>query len=170
MSTLGYLVTLLVGIILSVLLFNPLSALVYVLVWFDILVLARIPLAESIGFELLTLSAIIGGVALGPAGGFLFSLIGIPILAALINAAVFRTFSPRVPSVDFIAMGIAAILASSLIGPFSLFAAVLLAVILKHVIMNAINILMGGGINYVSIINILFTSFVIIVLKEIGLL
>ncbi|MBI1972024.1 MAG: hypothetical protein HYS53_01860 [Candidatus Aenigmarchaeota archaeon] len=170
MAATSYGITLLVGVALTALLFNPLAALVYILVWLDILVLARAAFAESIGFELLTLAAIISGLSFGPAGGFIFSIIGIPVLASLINAAVFRAFSPRIPSVDFAAMGIAAGMAGALAASMPFFTAIIIAVIFKHALMNGIRIAMGGGMDYTSVINILFTAFALAVIKGAGLI
>lgn len=171
MNAIAYAATLIIGSVLAYFFVNPLSFLVYFLVWLDIVVIARIPAAESLGFEVLTLAAIIGGVALGAVAGFLFALVGIPLLATLLNAAVFRTFSPRIPSFDFVAVGIAAMLAGFLVGPLSFIAGVFLAVFFKHVIMNATRIAMGGGISYgPSFFNIVFTWLVLIALKDIGLL
>lgn len=167
----AYIVTLVMGS-LAAFFINPLSLLVYLFIWFDVLVLGRISMVvRTVGLELFTLSAIISGIALGPVIGFFFSLIGIPLLTLAIYGAVYRSFTMYLPSFDFVAMAFAAAFAGFLAPQMPFLAAVFIAVFFKHVVMNVINLFMHGGIDYASpAVNIIFTTLFILLLKEMGLL
>lgn len=171
-----YLGTLVLGIILSYFLINPLAAFVYLLIWIDVLVIARIEFAEMAGIETLTLAAVISGIAFGPVIGFFFSLFGISLVAILLVYLVKKSLTERLPNIYFIGMASAAALSGILITHIPLLAVVAIAVIFKHVVYYAINIGIANiGIEHPwdilsLIINVAFSVIFVSVIQQMGLL
>jgi hypothetical protein len=162
--------TLIFGSLVAYIFFSPLVLLIYLLIWFDITILSYTPTAEILGFETLTIAAIMSGVALGPLGGFLFGIIGLPVIILILYAVVFKTLSPYAPNFSFVAMGIAAA-ATATLSPLGFLTAVFLGVMLKHVISYAIYAATGSGIEFgVAIFNVAFSTLFLFFANSVGLL
>jgi hypothetical protein len=166
-----YILTFAVGSIISYYFVNPLAFLVYLFLWTDSVVLYHFVTAQKIGFELITVASIISGIALGPLGGIIFSVIGVPAIATALYVIVFRDDHPLFPNIDFVVAGMSAALAGYLFSGFSFLTAVFAAVFFKHLVMNLINRTMGSDITYgESFFNILFTFAFMLFIERIGLL
>ena len=170
-SKLAQLGTLVFGAVLAYAVLNPLGALVYILIWLDVFVLARILLAQNFGFEFLTLAAIISGISLGPVAGFAFTLIAMPILIMLLTGIAYSTFIPTTPNVTFIAMALAAAFAGLLAPAFAILPVVFVAVLFRHFVHTLFNMKIKFGVMWwTSAINSIFTTGFIFFIGQIGVL
>lgn len=170
-TSLAYGTTFVFGSILSYFYLQPLGLLVYLLIWTDIFLLAKIPVVQSIGFEFQTLAAIIGGVTIGSVSGFLFSLFGIPLLITALVYIVKNSINPRVPNIHYVAMALAAAFAG-LLAPFlPLLAVVVLSVLFKQVAFAMLHLRLSFGVNMAtSLFNTIFSLLIMLGLERIGFL
>jgi hypothetical protein len=167
--------TLLFGSILAYGFIGPLGVLVYILVWLDTLVIMNMLPAKTVGFELLTLAAIISGIALGPVGGFLFTMIVIPALIYGLYQLVYHYLLTEImiiPNVDFLAMAIASVFAGILITFLPFFFAVLISLLFRYFVLAMINMnIRGSSIDYAyAFMNLLFSYFILVVIQGTGLI
>ena len=163
--------TLIVGSIVAYLI-SPLTFLVFLLIWIDAMLIAHIAGLKQIGFELVTLAGLIGGLALGPIGGFFFSLLGLPLILSVLNSMHYKTLFPIYPNLNFVAIAIAAGIAGALLSPTFFIIAVVIALLFRHIVGAVIDFVVSGGFTSLifGIINILFSLGFIYFLRIIGLL
>jgi hypothetical protein len=159
------------GLLITILFFGPLSGLVYFILWVDIVYLTNLPLVKTIGFELQTLAAVIGGIALGPVGGFFFAALAIPALYMFLYQLVYHYWLSAVPSVDYLSMGLAAVLAGILISVLPFVVVVLVALFFKYFVLILINLRISGSADYASaFMNILFSFLVLMAIQATGII
>lgn len=164
--------TLLIGSLLFLILAGPLGLLFFLLIWIDALVLFDTVFVKVIGIDLITLAAIMSGIALGPVLGFIFGLLVIPGIVLLFVGLVHRYWMIEfLPSMDYLYAGIAAGVAGllSLFLPFLI--TVVAAVFLRFIASSIINknIYGNAGLNF-AFINIIFTLVVLMGLNATGIL
>ncbi len=167
--------TLFFGSVLSYGFIGPLGLLVYLLVWFDTIILFNVAFAKSIGIDLLTIAAVISGISLGPAGGFLFTIIVIPGLVYGLYLLVYSyllTQDMLIPNVDFLAMALGAVFAGLLAPVFPVFITALVALLFRYFSLALINKATGGsGMDFAyAFFNIIFSYMVLYGLNTTGVL
>lgn len=168
---LAYLFTLIFGGIFTYFLLNPLGLLVYLLLWVDSFVLPRLFISGVLGFELISLSAIISGIALGPWYGFLFVLFGIPLIVSSIKSIVNWNVIPVLPNFDVLIIALVAVVAGALKSQIPFVPLIFISILFKHFIINMVNAKMGNEITYMpSALNIGFTVAFTLAIERIGLL
>lgn len=168
---LAYLFTLIFGGLFTFFLINPLGLLVFLLIWSDIIILPRFVISGILGFELISLSAIISGISLGPGYGFLFVLLGTPLIATSIRSIITFNFIYTLPNFDILVIALSAVVAGVLKSYIGFVPLVFIAILFKYFVINMVNVKMGAEITYLpTILNIGFTVAAIIVIEKIGLL
>lgn len=168
---LAYLFTLVFGGIFAYFLLNPLGLLVYLLLWVDILILPKFFISGVLGFELISLSAIASGIALGPGYGFLFALLGIPLIVTLTRSIVNFNIIPALPNFDILIIALSAVISGILKSHIPFVPLIFISILFKHFIINMVNVKMGSEITYLpSILNIGFTIAFALLIERMGLL
>ncbi len=169
-TILAYVFTLVFGSIFAYYLLNPLGLLVYLLIWLDALVLPRFVVAETFGFELVSLSGIIAGLAFGPLIGFGFVLVGIPAIVTTLRSIASFSIQPVWPNFHVLAISLSAVTAGLLRSHIPLIPLVLISIIFKHFLVNMFNLRTDGEITFAaSIINTVFTAAAIVLLNQMGI-
>ncbi|GEM_PF-4262911 len=166
-----YVLTLVIGSILAYLI-NPLIFLVYLLLWIDAMIIANYILTiRTIGFELVTLSGLIAGIALGPIFGFFYSLLLMPLLITILSSMSAKDVIPIYPNVNFVAIAIAAAMIGFLPAQFGFLAAVIVALLFKQITAAVMQAIISGGFGAIFMfINFIFSLGFIYILNQIGFL
>lgn len=87
----------------------------FLLVWLDKTILRSV-MPEFLGIELTTLATVLAGMALGGAGGFVFTIVTVPLLEGVKGLVVPSDSPPFLPTPYHLADAIVAFLASFLAG------------------------------------------------------
>ncbi len=133
-------------------------ATIYLFIWVDKTFLGKLQLPGEFGLELTFLPSILSGILYGPAVGFLFSFLAIPVIGSLIDIVYARRsgfidtkHEIFFPNLDTFINGMMAVLASFLKAslPFLLVAVVCIA------IKNTINLIKGIMSGQTPIVKIL---------------
>ncbi|MBI4894902.1 MAG: hypothetical protein HY831_00260 [Candidatus Aenigmarchaeota archaeon] len=166
-----YALTLIVGSLLAYLI-NPLIFLVYLLLWIDAMIIANYILTiRTIGFELVTLSGLIAGIALGPIFGFFYSLLLMPLLITILSSLSAKDVIPIYPNINFVAIAIASAMIGFLPAQFGFLIAVIIALLFKQITAAIVQAVISGGFGAVFMfINFIFSLAFIYLLNVIGLL
>lgn len=166
-----YALTLIIGSVIAYLI-NPLIFLAYLLLWIDAMIIANYILTiKSIGFELVTLSGLVAGIALGPIFGFFYSLLLMPLLITILSSLSARDIIPIYPNINFVAIAIASAMIGFLPAQFGFLAAVIIALLFKQITSVIVQLVISGGFGAVFMfINFIFSLGLIYVLNTIGFL
>lgn len=155
MKAKDYLVSLLM-LVLGLILFSILGGLklsvVYLMLWIDKVIIGKLKIPLEFGIELFSIPAIIVGISYGPAVGFFFGFLLIPLIGGILDITISMVSGahlldtgsePLLPSMQSIITGIIAAIAGFLNPLIPFFFIVLVCVIVRFVINIIKDIIMG---------------------------
>ena len=145
-------------------------AIVYAMLWIDKVVIGKLKVPMEFGIELFSLPAILVGIIYGPAIGFIFGFLIIPLIGGIIDVIsslilgsqlLDTGWEPFVPSPDSLISGAIAVV-GGLISPFlPFFFIVLVCIIIRFIVSVVKDIMMGNPPKIIAyIINLVLNLFI----------